>query len=114
MKSIGELSEEFNILQSVREGAILSPFLYKTYINPCLIELKQLRLGLFISGTYCGISTCADDLALISDCENELKVMSNVVKRHAKKDHVTIHPDKSNVVLLNQHKSVSKIILGPK
>ena len=34
--------------------------------------------------------------------------MTNVVKRHATKDHVTIHPDKSNVVLLNQHKSVSK------
>ena len=108
VKWIGELSKEFNICQGVRQGAILSPFLYKTYINPCLIELKQHRLGLFIGGTYCGCPTCADDLALISDCENELQVMTNVVKRHAKKDHVTIHPDKSNVVLLNQHKSVSK------
>ena len=30
--------------------------------------------------------------------------MSNVVKRHAKKDQVTIHPDKSNIVLLNRHR----------
>ena len=34
--------------------------------------------------------------------------MTNIVKRHAKKDHVTIHPDKSNVVLMNQRKYISK------
>ena len=41
VKWLGELSEQFEILQGVRQGAILSPFLYKTYINPCLMELKQ-------------------------------------------------------------------------
>ena len=64
--SKGELSEHFNVRQGVRQGAVLSPFLYKTYINPCLKELKQNRLGLFIGGTYCGCPTCADDLALLS------------------------------------------------
>ena len=34
--------------------------------------------------------------------------MMNVATRNAKKDHVTIHPDKSNVVLLNPHKTVIK------
>ena len=31
--------------------------------------------------------------------------MTNVVKRHAKQDNVTIHPDKSNAVLLNKPRS---------
>ena len=34
--------------------------------------------------------------------------MTNIVKRHAKKDQVTIHPNKSDIVLLNGHKSISK------
>ena len=42
---------------------------------------------------YCGCPTCAD-VALLSKCENELQLMMNVVKRHAKKDQVTINPDK--------------------
>ena len=105
---LGELNEHFEILQGVRQGAIPSPFLYKSYINPCLMELEEHRLGLSIGGINCGCPTFADDLALLSKCENELQVMTNVVKRHAKKDHATIHPDKSNVDLLNQHKSVSK------
>ena len=57
---------------------------------------------------YCGCHTCEDDLVLLSNCKNELQTMTNVVKRHAKKDHVTAHPDKSNEVLLNRHKSVYK------
>ena len=34
--------------------------------------------------------------------------MTNAAKRHAKKEQVTVHPDKSNIVLLNGHKSISK------
>ena len=86
----------------------MSPFLYKTYINPCLMELKEHKIGLLIGTTYCGCPTCADDLALLSECENELQIMSNVVKRHSRQDRVTIHPDKSNAVLLNKPKSYSK------
>ena len=108
IKWIGELSESFKIQQGVKQGGILSPFLYKTYINPCLVELKQHRLGLCIGTVFCGCPTCADDLAFLSNCDKELQIMMNVATRNAKKDHVTIHPDKSNVVLLNPHKTVIK------
>ena len=90
-----------------REVFFLSPFLYKTYINPCLIELKQHRLEFSIGTTYCGCPTCADDLAFLSDCEKELQLMMNVAKRNANQDHVTIHPDKSNYVLLNSHTQIA-------
>ena len=40
VKWIEELSRQFGIHQGVRQGGILSPFFYKTYINPCLPELK--------------------------------------------------------------------------
>ena len=34
--------------------------------------------------------------------------MANVFNRNCKQDRVTIHPSKSNVVLLKNHKSVTK------
>ena len=108
VKWMGEFSNSFNIQQGVRQGAILSPFLYKTYLNPCLIEREQQRLGLCVGGTYCGCPTCADDLALIARCEIELQLMSNIVQRNCKQDRVTIHPIKSNIVFLKSHKSVTK------
>ena len=106
VKWIGELSSQFGIHQGVRQGGILS-FLYKTYINPCLLVLKKHKIGLSIGTIYCGCPTCADDLALLSECENELQIMANV-KRHSRQDRVIVHPDKSNAVLLNKPKSYSK------
>ena len=108
VKWLGELSESFPVKQGVRQGGILSPFLYKTYLNPCLTELQQHKLGLCIGNIYCGCPTYADDLAMLSDCRHELQLMTNVVKRNSKQDRVTIHPDKSTAVLLNKHKSVDK------
>lgn len=70
--------------------------------------MKEHRLGLYIGQIYCGCPTCADDLAFLSQCENELQVIANVVKRNAQQDRVTIHPDKSNAVLLNKSQSFSK------
>ena len=108
VKWIGELRKSFKIQQGVKQGGILSLFLYKTYINPCLEELKQHRLGLCIGTVFCGCLTCADDIAFLPNCDKELQIMMNVATRNAKKDHVTIHPDKSNVVLLNPYKTVIK------
>ena len=43
------------------------------------------------------------DLAVLSDCQNELHLMANVIKRHARKDRVAIHPVKTKAVLLHKH-----------
>ena len=108
VKWIGELSDSFKIQQGVRQGAILSPFFYKTYLNPCLLELEENRLGLCIGTSYCGCPACADDVALLTRCENELQLMTNVIKRNCNQDRVSIHPTKSNVVLLKNYKSFTK------
>ena len=76
--------------------------------NPCLLELKEHKIGLSTGTIYCGCPTCADDLLLLSECENEQQIMANVVKRHSRQDRITVHPDKSNAVLLNKPKSYSK------
>ena len=44
---------------------------------------------------------------MLSDCQNELQLMANVIKRHTRKDGVTIHPVKTKALLLQKHKSVS-------
>ena len=108
VKWMGDLSDSFSIQQGVWQGAILSPPFYNIYLNPCLKELEQQRLGLCIGSVYCGCPTCADDVALLARCENELQLMSNVVQRNCRQKRVTIHPVKSNIVLLQPHKTVTK------
>ena len=57
----GEISEAFPVFQRVRQGGILSPHFYKTYINPLLLDLESAILGMFIGTIYVGCPTCADD-----------------------------------------------------
>ncbi|CAC5415183.1 unnamed protein product [Mytilus coruscus] len=54
----GTISDSFNIHQGVRQGGILSPFLYKVYVNNLLEDLKSHNLGLKIGTNYVGCPTC--------------------------------------------------------
>ena len=63
----GEISETFPVLQGVRQGGVLSPHFYKTYINPLLLDMESARLRMFIGTIYVGCPTCAEDLLLMSN-----------------------------------------------
>lgn len=102
VKWLGEIGPSFDILQGVRQGGVLSTFLYKTYINNVLVELKNNRLGLSIGTTYIGCPTVADDVCLISECKDELQCMLDVAARHARQGRVTLHPTKTNAIVINK------------
>ena len=70
-------------------------------VNPCLLELERNRIDYHIGTVYTGCQTYVKDLALLSDNVPELQLMTDVVNRHAKQDRVTIHPEKSNAVVLS-------------
>jgi hypothetical protein len=61
----GDISESFPIKQGVRQGGVLSTFLYKVYNNALLQDLQNQKLGFIIGRTYVGCPTCADDIALL-------------------------------------------------
>ncbi|CAC5365154.1 unnamed protein product [Mytilus coruscus] len=104
----GNIGDSFQIHQGVRQGEILSPFLYKVYVNYLLDDLKSHSLGLKIGTTYVGCPTCADDVAFISNCEQELQCMLSVTNHHANQSRVTINPSKTKAVILNKPKNVNR------
>jgi hypothetical protein len=70
----GNTSNSFQIHQGVRQGGILSPFLYKLYVNNLLEDLKTHSLGFKIGTTYVGCPTYADDKAFMSSCNRNCNV----------------------------------------
>ncbi|CAG2253468.1 unnamed protein product [Mytilus edulis] len=102
----GGISDNFKILQGVRQGGILSPLLYKIYNNNLLMELQMARLGFRIGNIYMGCPTCADDIALLSRDTNELQCMLSTLHRHSLQDRVTIHPTKTKAVVFSKTKSI--------
>ncbi|CAC5386974.1 unnamed protein product [Mytilus coruscus] len=52
----GNIGDSFQIHQGVRQGGILSPFLYKVYVNNLLDDLKSHSLGLKKCYNICWLS----------------------------------------------------------
>jgi retron-type reverse transcriptase len=71
----GDLGDPFEVLQGVRQGGVLSPRLYKEYIDGLLQRLEAEGDGLHIGTTYVGSPTVADDVLLLTHSPLDLQVM---------------------------------------
>ena len=61
-----QLSDSFNVLNGVRQGAVLSPIFFNIYIDKLLNDLESLGIGCYIQNIFYGAMCFADDLILLS------------------------------------------------
>lgn len=90
-------SSLYTIQQGVKQGAILSPTLYKVYANDLLKTLQHSGVGLHIGTTYVGAPGCADDILLLSSKPQELQAQMNVTYDYSDDHLYELHPVKSVV-----------------
>ncbi len=100
----GTLSRDYEVQQGVKQGAVMSPMLYKYYVNELHQSLRSQLMGLTIGTVYVGAPACADDFALLSHTPAELQGMVDVCVNYSKDHHYTLHPTKSLVTHLRKLK----------
>ena len=95
----GQLSDEFESKNGVKQGDNLSPTSFNCYINGLIEEIKSENLGIKINDEYklC-ILTYANDIVLISPDARELQIMLNRLNKWCKCWRVLINPFKSKIV----------------
>ena len=52
------------ITRGVKQGSVLSPWLYSMYINGLIKELKTKGLGIYWEGEWVGVVAYADDIMM--------------------------------------------------
>ena len=97
-------SRPYCVLQGVKQGSILSPSLYKTYINNLLDTLQKSDLGAGIGTTFIGSPACADDVLLISHSPHQLQAMLNTANEYSVHHAYEIHPQKSVITTIVKNK----------
>ena len=61
-------SDNFNIKNGTRQGAILSPVFWVGYCDQMIQELRQLGVGAHVANMFMGVACYADDVVLIAPC----------------------------------------------
>jgi len=71
-------SKPIQTLAGVRQGGILSPFLFALYIDPLITKLKDCGFGTHIYNVFIGCIIYADDILLIANSINHMQTMLNI------------------------------------
>ncbi len=93
----GICGEPLSVGRGVRQGGVISTALYKSYINPLLMELESSGLGATSGPVKLGNPTCADDILLISTSRWELQVMLDLAHSFSIRSQYELHPTKSAI-----------------
>lgn len=102
------ISPLFDVRQSVRQGGVLSAWLYVIYMNQLPEMLESKRVGAFIGGKYYGCPMQADDVALLSLTKTELDDMMDLCYRYSCMWRYTLNPEKSVVLVFGESPSLHK------
>ncbi len=99
------MESESNFFQTsagVRQGGILSPFLFAIYIEDVLIELKVQGKGCKVGDTYLGCILYADDILLLSQSVSCMQNMLCICDQVAKRLDLKFNIKKSSVMRIGQ------------
>ena len=97
----GQLSDEFEILQGVRQGGILSAMEYKRYVNPLLDQLQNSYCGAYIGTTHIACPTVADDVSLTATNPADLQTLLSLAYQYSRSEKYHLQPLKCSVICMN-------------
>ena len=74
-------SEKFSVSNGVRQGSMISPHLFKVYIDDLSVILNSLKIGCSVSDTLINHIMYADDLVLFSPSSASLQKLLNICQQ---------------------------------
>ena len=99
----GAMSDWFPLEQSVRQGGILSTWLYLLYIDELLDNLHELGVGAKIEDSDCGSPCHADDLTLVTLSKFGLDSMMSCCGKYSVKWRYDYNGDKCIVIVFGEN-----------
>ena len=96
------LGECFSVLCGVRQGGVLSPYLFAFYINDIINELKKSGYGIYIGAVFVGCILYADDIVLLYASCTGLQHMVNVCAQYGRMWDISFNPAKSKYITFGE------------
>ena len=96
-------SASFKIASGVRQGGILSSFLFYFYIRDLIDGVTTLNLGSNLAGTVINLLAYADDLVVFTPCWQALQSLLLAVEDAASKINMSFNTKKTVCMVYNPY-----------
>ena len=77
------LSNGFSVSNGVRQGGVLSPYLFAVYLDGLLEELSNSGVGCYWGSSFVGALAYADDVVLLAPCASALRCRLSICSSFA-------------------------------
>ena len=96
------ISNSFQVSNGVRQGGILSPYLFNMYMDELSARLNNLKIGCSIDDLFINHLMYADDLVLISPSTRGLSRLIEECQKYGLEFDILFNSSKSAVMFLSQ------------
>ena len=94
-------SDSFKLNNGVKQGGILSPYLFSVYIDPLLNSINGSSFGCHVGSEPCNVFSFADDVVLLSPTLTGLNRLIDICQVYANTFSVKFNPSKSKLMYFN-------------
>ena len=91
----GHISEVFHLSQGVRQGSVLSPYLYNLYYDKLLESLNGSSIGTKLYDRFTGIIMYADDIILLSPTLSGLQNLLGQCQKYSEQHGIVMNAGKT-------------------
>ena len=89
-----ELSDCFYVSNDVKQGGMISPLLFSSYIDNLFAQLQHSGLGCHAGLSHAGAFDYTDDIALLAPSFQCLTGMISICEEYARSHSITFNPNK--------------------
>lgn len=93
-------SEALRMSNGIRQGSIISPYLFNVYVDELNVLLAKSKLGCHVGGKPLNNFSYADDLAIIAPTARALNGMLVICSEFARENHIEFSASKSVVLVI--------------